>query len=120
MPKWKTVTTVALFIYCVGVVFFALHPIDDVGWAEWVAAILAAVAGIGLIAYAVPGIQLPGENYAFLFTGYAGFTTMLLYLLDTADTPYRRTAITLFLLSGAISGYGAHLANDWIPRLNLA
>jgi hypothetical protein len=112
VSKWKTVMTLALFIYSIGVVFFALVPFDDIDWAEWVAAVLAGIAAICLAGYAIPNVVLPGERYAYLMAGWAGFTCMLLYLLDTVDSPYRRTAITLFLMSGAISGYGAHLARD--------
>jgi hypothetical protein len=117
MSKWKTVMTLALFVYCVGLVFFALHPLDSVDWAEWVVAVLGAIAAIGLVGYALPNVTLPGERYAYLMVGWAGFTCMMLYLVDTQDSTYRRSAIALFLLSGAISGYGAHLVRDEVEGL---
>lgn len=112
MPKWRYVTGVALLIYCAGVIFFALSPTDDIKVGEWIAAVFAGIAAVGLIAYMFPGITLPGENYAYLATGFAGFTTLLLYLIDTVDSQQRRAAIAMFLLSGAIAGYGAFLAQD--------
>jgi len=112
VPNWRSVTSVALLIYSVGIIFFALHPVDDIHWAEWVAVILAAIAAFGLVAHMISAVYVPGEEYAYLITGYAGFTTMLLYLADTADGSVRRTGVALFLLSGAIAAYGAFLAQD--------
>lgn len=112
MPKWEYVTCLALFVYCLGVGFFALYPTSHIDWSEWVVTVIAGIAAVGLIAYVMPSLTLPFEDYAYLVTGFAGFTTLLLYLLDTVDSTQRRTAITLFLASGAISGYGAFLAQD--------
>jgi hypothetical protein len=117
VPHWKYVTCVALLLYCAGIIFFALHPVEDIKWGEWVSVVLSVIAQIGLLAYAFPNVRLPGEEYAFLIVGYVGFITLLFYLLDTADDPTRRAGIALFLMSGAVAGYGAFLAQDqWSER----
>ena len=115
MPQPRYVVSLALFIYCMGIVGFALSPIHDVGWAEWFSIVLASLAALGLIAHALPSVTLPLEEYAYLITGYVGFTTLLLYLVDTDDPSLRRSGIALLLLSGAVGGYGAFLAQEPKP-----
>lgn len=100
---------VALLCYCISIIVLSLGR-GDINWADFVAASLASVAGLGLIAHASDAIELPGEDYAYLVTGYAGFSTLLLYLINTDDPSGHRFAVTLLLLTGTIGGYGAHLS----------
>jgi hypothetical protein len=99
----------SLFLYCAAIVVFALTPVVEIDWAEIVTAAIAFLAGIGLIAHAFDAIKLPGEDYAYLIVGWAGFTATLIYLIDTHDGEGRRAALTMLLLVGVFGGYGAHL-----------
>jgi hypothetical protein len=112
MTKWRTVLTVASFIYCAGLILFALHPIGEVHWSEWVVIVLAGVAQLTMITWFLPDVSFPGEEYAFLLVGWAGFTTLLFYLIGTDDDPLRRMGVALFLLAGMFAGYGAFLVQD--------
>jgi hypothetical protein len=68
------------------------------------------VAVVGLVAHAIPAIQLPGARYAYLVSGMVGLTALLLYLLTPAhgDPVYDRVRVTLLLLAGVIGSYGAY------------
>jgi hypothetical protein len=112
MPKWKYVMCCALFIYCIGLIFFGLYPTSHIDTGEWFVVIFASIAALGLVAYATPGVSLPYEEYAYLVTGWAGFSALLLYLVDTDDPSLRRTGIALFLMAGSTAAYGAFLAQD--------
>ena len=95
-----------------GVIFFALHPIDDVSWPSGSRRSSRSIAAIGLVAYATPHVTCRVSSIAYLFVGYAG-------LHHAAALPARHRGqpatvgprSALFLVSGAISGYGAHLAD---------
>lgn len=104
---------VALFLYCLSVIFLVWTPgtaIDAAArWGYTVVTVLAAVAAIGLVGLAAPAIRLPGEEYAYLVTGWAGFSGLLMYLISTDDTHPRRVAICLVLATGVVGAYGAYL-----------
>lgn len=108
----RVVFCMALLCYIAGIFTFALWPTSDINWVEWVCAVAAVVAAIGLAAYVSPTIHLPYEEYAYLVCGFAGFTTLLLYLINTGDSPHERVQFTLLFGSGVIAGYGAFLAED--------
>jgi len=108
-PGARFTVCLALFVYCIGLFILALNPVETIDAAEVVVMVASTVAALGLIALAVPQITIPFENYAYLVVGFAGFTTLLLYLIDTSDSPERRTGVAMFVLVGVIGGYGAHL-----------
>ena len=112
MTRWRTVLTVASFLYCAGIIFFALYPVHDITWGEWLVVVIASIAVLGLIVYSLPSVKVPGEEFAFLLVGWSGFMTLLFYLVDTADDPTRRAGIALFLMAGMFTGYGAFLVQD--------
>jgi hypothetical protein len=116
MTKWRTVLTVASFIYCAGLIAFAVHPVDDLSWSEWVVLVIAGLAQIALLCYILPNVHVRGEEFAFLLVGWAGFMTLLFYLVGTDDTPVRRAGIALFILAGMFAGYGAFLVSDDVRK----
>lgn len=101
----------ALCFYCAGVFSLALWPTTHITVVEWIVAALCVVAFIGLVAHAIPAIQLPGSEYAYLVTGLVGTTSLFLFLLTPehgmSPPEYAKIRITLLLLSGAIGAYGA-------------
>jgi len=109
ISKSRITVCIALLFYTASIFFLILTPKEDLTWGSWFCIFLATVSGIGLIARMFPQITLPGEEYAYLVTGYAGFTTLLIYLIDTHDASSRRFGITLILLTGVVGGYGAFL-----------
>ena len=109
-PPARSTVCAALIVYCASIIFLSWSPMDQIDWSEWVAGGAAILAIIGLIAHALESVQLPGEEYAYLVTGFAGFTTMLLYDINAVDQPGRKIAITLMLLCGVVGSYGAYLS----------
>jgi len=116
MTKWRTVLTVASFIYCTGLIIFALHPVGEIHWSEWVVLVVASASLVALLVYILPSVHVRGEEYAFLLVGWSGFTTLLFYLVGTDDSPLRRAGVALFILAGMFAGYGAFLAQDQAPK----
>ena len=112
MPNTRVVLCLGLLCYCAGLFALAIWPRDEITWAEWLVAVLSVVAAFGLIAHATDMVELPGERYAYLITGFTGFTALMLYLLDAPEATYREVRVTLLLLSGVLLGYGAHLTED--------
>lgn len=110
VPTTKTVVSVALILYCAAIFTITWIPNYEMTWVGWFSGSLALIAIVGLIAHATDIVTLPGEEYAYLVSGWAGFTTAMLYLIDTNDVADRRVAVTLLLMAGVIGSYGAYLA----------
>jgi|SRR5215831_17750616 len=108
----RPVVSIALLVYLIGVFLLSLFPLDQVDWAKAIVMVMCVISAIGLIAHTTPGIVIPGERYAYLVCGYAGFSTALLYLVDTNDSSGRRFAVSFLLMSGAFGGYGAYLVEQ--------
>lgn len=109
----RTTRCVGFGIYCIGIVVWSLFGQDyTLDWAEVVAMLLAGIALIGLVAHGVDAIRLPFEQYAYLVTGFAGFSVTLLYLVDTSDRSGARATIALLLLAPVVLSYGAYLTQD--------
>jgi len=107
--KTRITVSLALLFYTSSIFFLVLSPRHSITWGSWFCVGLATISSIGLIANMFPQITLPGEKYAYLVTGYTGFTALLIYLIDTSDSSARRLGVTLVLLTGIIGGYGAFL-----------
>jgi hypothetical protein len=105
----RLVRCTGFLVYMTGIIVWAISGPDAIDFAEWTALAIAVVASIGLISRATDLFSLPGEHYAYLITGFAGFTVTLLYLVDTNDTDITRAYTTLLLLTPVILSYGAYL-----------
>lgn len=101
----------ALLFYCSAIFVFSLFTHPDVWWSSLISAIGSVIAGVGLVALGLPQVDLPFEEYAYLVTGFVGLNATLLYLVTDPrnDSVGVQVAITLFLLSGVVTGYGAFL-----------
>ena len=101
----------ALLFYCSAIFVFSLFTHPDVWWSSVINAGGALLAGIGLVGLGLPQVDLPYEEYAYLVTGFAGLNATLLYLVTDPhnDSVGVQITITLFLLSGVITGYGSFL-----------
>jgi peptidoglycan/LPS O-acetylase OafA/YrhL len=111
----RAVVSGALLLYCAGLFTLAAFPTSDVDWAEWVVIVLSIVAAIGLVAQMSPRIRVPGEEFAYLVTGWAGMFSLCLYLIDSTDPNYVQVRITLLLLAGSLGAYAAFIVRD-TPR----
>ena len=109
--RWQARVTVsvALLLYCASIILLVLSDKGPFTWGDFIAVTLSVISVIGLVAHAIPAVHIPGEQYAYLVTGWAGFTTMLLYLINTEDNHLRRAAVVLVLLTGTVGAYGAYL-----------
>jgi hypothetical protein len=101
----------ALLIYCAAVFVLTLWPLDTVTGVEVFVAVLAVLAGIGMAARLL-GLALPGDRYAYLVVGWAGATALGCYLVASAEADYVETRTALFMLAGALAGYGAYLSQE--------
>lgn len=108
----REVVCVALVIYCAAIFSLALWPTDDISFVEWVISVGCVLAIIGLIARMAPWLTLPGEQYAYLLTGFLGLSTLLGYEWGADDPDYIKWRVGLLLVTGIIGSYGAHLAQD--------
>jgi hypothetical protein len=113
MPRneqWRKVLAADLGLFNVAIFFFALLPPNTLVAPEWLIMVLALLSLTGVISHATRKINLPGENWAYLLTGATGLLTMFAYEIfaGSAAVQYRVT-YGLFLLSGVVSAYAAHL-----------
>lgn len=107
--RTRIAVVTALILYSAAIIVFALFPLNDIDWAEVITIGLACASIVGLVAHLLPGVTLPHEDYAYLFTGWCGFTVLLLYLVDVNSPPdHEQWRNTLLLLSGVVGGYGAY------------
>lgn len=113
MPRneqWRKVLAADLGLFNIAIFFFALLPPATLIIQEWVIMVLAVLSLIGVISHASSRINLPGENWAYLATGFTGLLTMFAYeIFADVDEYQDKVAFGLFLASGVVSAYAAHL-----------
>jgi hypothetical protein len=113
MPRneqWRKVLAADLALFNVAIFFFALLPPSTLVVQEWVIMVLAVFSLIGVISHASIHITLPGEDWAYLLTGATGLLTAFAYEIFVADDASQyRISYGLFLASGIVSAYAAHL-----------
>lgn len=72
--------------------------------------LLSALSLIGVVAHASTRIRLPLEEWSYLATGATGLLTLLVYeSFATYVELNTRVTFGLFLVSGVVSAYAAHL-----------
>ena len=114
MPRseqWRKVLAADLGIFNVAIFFFALIPPQTLVIQEQLIMVMAAISCIGLIGHASTRFKLPGESWSYLLTGATGLLTLGAYEFFAEDTISYQYRVTygLFLLSGIVSAYAAHL-----------
>ena len=113
MPRseqWRRVLAADLGIFNIAIFFFAWIPPQTLIIQEQVIMAMALFSFIGLISHASIRVHLPGESWSYLLTGATGLLTLGAYevLAQDISSQYRIT-YGLFLLSGIVSAYAAHL-----------
>jgi hypothetical protein len=113
MPKneqWRKVLAADLALFNAAIFFFALLPPNTVVVQEQVIMAMAVMSLIGVISHATSRVTLPFENWAYLLTGATGLLTLFAYeIFAQTDLSQYRITYGLFLVSGIISAYAAHL-----------
>lgn len=118
----RTAVSFALILYCVAIMDFALYPLSTLMWGEVIAAVLCLLAIIALVAHMFESITIPGDEYAYLVTGWAGLTTLLLFWAGVSDHAKSHAVVyvSLFMLTGVFGGYGAYLSQRALDDIDKA
>ena len=122
MPKTRTVTCAALFIYCMGLIAFAIYPSSSIDWFEWIIIVAATLAAFGVVAHAFDTVEIPYEQYAYLVVGWVGFSLLLLYLIDTdrqLHAPDRDRAVLAVRVHRCVRGVPVRGGGAWVMDDNL-
>lgn len=106
---WRRVLAADLFLFNVAIFFFALLPPIDLNNFEIVALILSGFAAIGLVTHATDKITLPKEHLSYMITSSVGLYVFGSYMHMSTQPYYIKVPYLIFLLSGIVSGYAAHV-----------
>jgi hypothetical protein len=114
--SWRRVLAADLGAYNIAIFFFALLPPSTLNSFEWAAMLLAFFNGVGVLAHAMERFNLPGEEWAYLTTGATGLFVLISYVSLSTDSVEVKLPFTLFLISGVLSGYAAHVIDGGHKR----
>jgi hypothetical protein len=113
MPKneqWRKVLAADLGLFNIAIFTFALLPPNTLVVQEWIIMTMAIFGLIGVVSHSSKNIKLPLENWAYLVTGATGLLTLFAYeIFAKSDASQYRITYGLFLVSGIVSAYAAHL-----------
>lgn len=113
MPRneqWRKVLAADLGLFNVALFFFAWLPPATLVIQEQIIMAMAAFSFFGVVSHASTRISLPFENWAYLLTGATGLLTLFAYeIFARGDAVQFQVSYGLFLLSGVVSAYAAHL-----------
>lgn len=117
-PKlWRRALALDLGLFNAAVVALALIPPSQVRGGEWLSVVLGIVLLCGILTHASERVRLPGDEWAYLATGALGLWSFFNFELTSAGVPgVFQTSVGLFLLSGAASGYAAHVIDGGRPK----
>lgn len=104
-----------LALFNIGIILFAVIPLSTLEVEEVLLSMLAAFNTVGVVAHA-RNPRHGWYGWTYLTSGYLGALAFLAYEFSVTGVPLAyRLGIGAFLLSGAASGYSAHLV-DGGPR----
>lgn len=109
---WRRLLALDLGIFNLAMVALALIPPNTLVVPELVVSALGALLFFGVLSHASDTISVPGEQWAYLATGTLGLWTFLNFEVGASGGEvqlFAKVSIGLFLLSGAASGYAAHV-----------
>jgi hypothetical protein len=111
----------ALLLWCLALIVFALAPLSEespeIEFNEWAVAGLAGLAVVGLIGRMLRRVVFPGDAWTYLLVGASGIYVLLVWNIQIQSVPFwTKTMINLFVLSGVLGGYSAHLADGGRKR----
>lgn len=113
MPRseqWRKVLAADLALFNTAIIAFALLPPETIVIQEQVIMAMAALSLIGVVFHASARFHLPWEEWSYLLTGATGLLTLFAYeIFAQTDLSQFRITYGLFLLSGIVSAYAAHL-----------
>jgi hypothetical protein len=110
--RWmRRALSAELILFCLAVALFAYIPPATFEFIEVVAVVGAALCSIGLFSQASNRLRLPGEQWAYLLTATLGVYVMLGFQTQSDASFEQRILIGVFLLSGIVGAYAAHLVD---------
>lgn len=107
---WRKLLALDLASFNLALFFFAYLPPNTLNYVEMFIMACSVLCFIGLVSHASTRVSLPLENWSYLLTGAIGLATIILYVKFQSDAEYYfKVTYILFLLSGTISAYAAHI-----------
>ena len=109
----QALITIGLILYAVAIMLFAYAPLlpppNSLLPVEIMIVVLSALALVGLVGRLVKH-RWPLWKYAYLVVGGVGTLTLLGFVAGEQNAPvWFRLVISMFILSGVVVGFGAHL-----------
>lgn len=108
MTGRRAAVSLALALYCLGIIALALLP-WPADWLEVLVALVAAAALAGLVAQLLPMVTLPGERWAYLAVGFSGTVTLVAFEVTSQAAGWARLSVGLLLAAGVAGAFAAHL-----------
>jgi hypothetical protein len=101
-----------LALFALATFFLAAIPPTTLILPEMIVMAVSAFAFVGVISHAARRVHLPGEQWAYMACGVVGAVTLFAYLSTSGGEPMAyRVSIALYLASGTVGGYAAHLVD---------
>jgi hypothetical protein len=106
---WRRVLVADLFFYNLANFFFAYLPQNEINRFEGIAMILTTFCAISILAHASTKFSIRYDEWGYAATGAVGLFLLLSYASTTPNPFEVKVPFCLFLLSGVVSGYAAHV-----------
>lgn len=106
---WRRVLVADLFFYNLANFFFAWLPINEINRFEGIAMVLTVLCTIAILAHASTKFSIRYDEWGYAATGAVGLMLLLTYLSTSLNPWEIKIPLCLFLLSGVVSGYAAHV-----------
>lgn len=109
---WRNILAADIVMHLIAIWWFAYLPPDTLNGFELLIMAATTFAAVGVVAHAFRLLRLPGEQWAYLLSGFICLFTVLAYEVDTLDSDVAlaiRIPFGLFLFAGAVSSFAAHV-----------
>ena len=106
--RWRLALALDLGLFNVALFLFAALPTTTILPVEWSVMVMSLLCALGVVSHALPRIRVPLDEWSYLMTGAIGLYVFAVY--SSAQVPASvKIPYLAFLLSGAASGYAAHV-----------
>lgn len=111
--RWRWIVAADIIMHLTAVWWFALLPPNTLNLWEKIVMGLATLAGVGVVTHASPRLNIPGDHWSYLAAGFVCIFTLLVYESRVFGLVPASTSVPfgLFLTSGAVSSFAAHVVD---------
>lgn len=109
---WRPALGVTLAMFNLGIFLLAAIPPTTLKPPALFIMVLAGISFVGVLTHLIPEFRLPGEQWAYVISGFTGAIALLAYVAIRSTVPDTYFySVCAFLLSGTTCSYAAHLAD---------